>query len=181
MKKHLITAVAVLLSASLARAQDVPKADISAGVSDLYIIKGLTINMTGASGAVAVNANNWLGLVGDFGVYFGHVGPSITAETYTFGPRVSLRKPGARFVPFAQGLFGGSHFSIDTSGISGGGSEFTFGLGGGGDILLGSGGKFALRGQFEYFGIRAFGSTTNTVRFGAGIVYRIGKKSVSGR
>ena len=136
--------------------------------------------MTGPSGALAVNANNWLGLVADFGAYFGHVGPSITGETYTFGPRISFRKPGTRFVPFAHGLFGGSHFSMDTGGISGGGTQFTFGLGAGGDILLGSSRKLALRGQFEYFGIRAVGSTTNKVRFGAGIVYRIGKKSAGG-
>jgi hypothetical protein len=135
--------------------------------------------MTGVGGAIAVNTNDWLGVVGDFGVYFGHVGPSITGETYTFGPRLSFRKPG-RLVPFAQALFGGSHFSIDTSGISGGGTEFTLGAGGGRDILLGASGKFALRGQVEYFGIRGTGSTTSSVRLSAGIVYRIGKKSKGG-
>jgi hypothetical protein len=180
MKKLLWAALLLSPFGMLSHAQDTPRAEISAGVSDLYIIKGLTINMTGASGAVAVNANHWVGVVGDFGFYFGHVGPSITGETYTFGPRLSFRKPGGRFVPFAQALFGGSHFSMDTSGISGEGTESAFGLGGGGDIVLGSSGKFALRGQVEYFGLSANSSTTNSVRLSGGIVYRIGRKLAGG-
>ena len=99
----------------------------------------------------------------------------------TFGPRFSLRKLGSRFLPFTQALFAGSHFSMSPPGISGGGTQFVFGLGGGSDLLLGRSGKFALRGQVEYFGIRANGGTTPTVRLGASIVHRIGKNSVTGR
>jgi len=66
--------------------------------------------------------------------------------------------------------------SASSGGITGGGSEFAFGLGGGADIGLGSTRKFAVRLEGDYFGIRSSGSTTNSARLSAGIVYRIGNK-----
>ena len=60
------------------------------------------------------------------------------------GPRFSYRKLNG-LVPFAQALFGGSHFSASSGGITGGGNEFAFGLGGGADLGLGSSRKFGLR------------------------------------
>ena len=180
MKKHLWMALALVLSAPFCYPQDVPRADISAGVSDLFIAKGYTINMVGPSAAFTANANNWLGLIADFGAYFGHIPQSFNGELYTFGPRFYLRKPGSRFVPFGQALFGGSHFSMSPGGVSGGGTQFAFGLGGGGDIAFHQSGKFALRGQVEYFGIRANGSTTPCSRLSGGIVYRFGRKPAAG-
>jgi hypothetical protein len=65
--------------------------------------------MNGGSGSVALNFNNWLGAVGDFGVYDGSPGAvGLTAESYTLGPRFSYRKSD-RFIPFAQVLVGGQH------------------------------------------------------------------------
>jgi hypothetical protein len=162
------------LALTAAMAQDVPKADIAVSYSPLYILQGYTIWNNGGSGALAVNANRWLGFVGDFGVYHANVGQSLTGETYMVGPRFSLRIPDEpHLVPFAQALFGGSHFGVSTGGITGGGSEFTFSVGGGVDIV-GWRGRFALRPQAEYVGIRSGGSTTPALRLGIGIVYRIG-------
>jgi len=165
-----------LLTTSL-QAQNTPIVDVSAQYSPLFIAKGYTIWMNGGSGTVAGNINHWLGVAGDFGVNRGYVPESITGETYTVGPRFTYRDLD-RFVPFAQdlflqGLFGGSHFSESTGGITGGGSQFTFALGGGADIGLGSARKFALRPQLEYVGIRSGGSTTPSWRLGIGVVYRI--------
>jgi hypothetical protein len=115
-------------------------------------------------------------LAGDFGGYVGHIPQSFTGETYTFGPRFSYRMLDDRIVPFAEALFGGSHFSTSTGGITGGGNEFTFALGGGAEIGLGSSRKFALRLGADYVGIRSSGSTTPSLRLSAGIVYRIGKR-----
>jgi hypothetical protein len=131
--------------------------------------------MNGGSASVAVSANPWCGVVGDFGGYVGHIPDTFSGETYTFGPRFSYRKLD-RIVPFAQALFGGSHFSESTGGITGGGTQFTFALGGGADIGLSSSRKFALRLGSDYFGIRSSGSTTSSVRLNLGIVYRIGKR-----
>jgi len=180
MKKFTWAVPALLLLAMSSQAQVAPAADVSVQYSPLYILKGYTIWNNGVSGSASRNVNDWLGFAGDFGVYRGHVPEALTSETYMAGPRFSYRKFD-RFVPFAQdlffqGLFGGSHFSESTGGITGGGSQFTFALGGGVDIGLGSAQKFALRPQLEYVGIRPGGSTTPAVRLSAGIVYRIGQR-----
>jgi len=167
--------LAVLISSPVSQAQDVPVADVSVGYSPLYIVKGYTIWMNGGRGTIAVNANDWFGMAADFGGYEGHVPQLITGETYTFGPRFSYRKLD-RLVPFGQALFGGSHFSTSTGGITGGGSQFTFALGGGADYLLGSSRKFALRLEGDYFGIRSAATTTPSVRLGIGLTYRIGQR-----
>jgi hypothetical protein len=165
----------VLLMAVPARAQDTPVAEVAGGYSALYILKGFTIWMNGASGSVAVNANDWFGVAGDFGVYHGYPSKSLTGETFTAGPRFSYRKLN-RVVPFAQALFGGSHFSTSSGGITGGGSQFAFALGGGADIGLDRSRRFALRLEGDYFGIRSSGSTTAASRLSIGIVYRVGNK-----
>ncbi|HXZ33873.1 MAG TPA: hypothetical protein VEH30_16470 [Terriglobales bacterium] len=180
MNRFTRAALGLLLFAISSLAQVAPTADISVQYSPLYILKGYTIWNNGVSASAGRNVNDWLGLVGDFGVYRGHVPEALTGETYMAGPRFSYRKFG-RLVPFAedlffQGLFGGSHFSESTGGITGGGSQFTFALGGGADIGLGSARKFALRPQLEYVGIRSGGSITPAVRLSAGIVYRIGER-----
>lgn len=162
--------------ATVAHAQETPVVDVATGYSFLYVVKGLTLVTNGGGGSVAFNANSWLGLAGDFGVYqaapSSHTG--LTVGTYALGPRFSCRKLG-RVVPFGQILVGGGHGSELAGGFTGVNS-FVFGGGGGGDLLLDSGGKFALRPQLDYFGFRANGGTTNTVRLSIGIVIRIGRR-----
>jgi hypothetical protein len=175
MKKLFWAAIALSVLTAVSHAQGVPQAEVSVGYSGLYILKGFTIWNNGGSGSVAVNANNWFGVACDFGAYLGHVPESLTGETYLFGPRFSYRKAG-NVVPFAQALFGGSHFSESTGGITGGGTQFTFAVGGGADIGLGSSRKFALRPQIDFLGIQSQGSITPSVRLSIGIVYRIGQK-----
>jgi len=173
MMKPAWVAIVFCLVATLSHAQDTPQVDVAVEYSPLYILKGYTIWMNGASGSGAFNVNNWFGAAGDFGVYHGYPSESLTGETYMAGPRFSYRKLD-RLVPFAQALFGGSHFSASSGGITGGGNEFAFALGGGVDIALGSRKKLALRLEGNYFGIRSSGSTTDSARLSVGIVYRIG-------
>src|SRR5579864_3137137 len=173
LRKFIFAIFAITVLAAFLQAQDTPVADIRVGYSPLYILKGYTIWMNGGSGSVAFNANRWFGVAADFGAYVGHIPQSFTGETYLAGPRFSYRKRSG-FVPFAQALFGGSHFSTSTGGISGGGNEFAFALGGGTDLGLGTSQKFGLRLESEYVGIRSSGSTTSSLRLSAGIVYRIG-------
>jgi len=167
MKKLMLAALAFAVFAAVVRAQDTPAADVAGGFSVIEVDKGDSITAYGGSGSAAVNLNNWLGLVGDVGLYHASpFGPGLDAGTYTFGPRVSYRHWG-RVTPFGQVLLGGVRYS---------GNGFVFGGGGGADIALDRGGRFALRPQVEYFGFRANGGTTNTIRVGIGIVVRIGKK-----
>jgi hypothetical protein len=130
MKKLLLAALAFALLPFPSRAQDTPKADVAAGYSFLWIGQGFTFFMNGGSGSVALNVNNWLGAVGDFGAYHASPGVSLTAETYTFGPRFSYRKWG-RLVPFAQVLVGGLHASAVTTGFTNASNAFAFGAGAG--------------------------------------------------
>jgi hypothetical protein len=171
--KYAISFAWLLVLASLCCAQDAPRGDVAVEYSPIYILKGYTVWVNGGGGSAAFNINSWIGIAGDFGAYLGHVPESITGETYMAGPRISFRKVKlGRITPFAQALFGGAHFSESTGGVSGGGSDFVFSLGGGGDLALGQSSKFALRGEANYFGIRSFGATTSALRLGAGIVYR---------
>jgi hypothetical protein len=178
MHKPAWAALAFWFLTALSHAQNTTGADVSVQYSPLYILKGYTIWMNGVSASAERNVNNWLGFAGDFGVYRGHVPESLTGETYLVGPRFTDRKFG-KVIPFAQdlffqALFGGSHFSESTGGITGGGSQFTLALGGGADIGLGRTQRFALRPQLAYVGVRSGGSTTPSVRISIGIVYRIG-------
>src|SRR5215469_1131476 len=101
LKKLHWVVLAISIPAALSCGQDAPVADVAIGYSHFHILQGLTIPTEGGSGSVAFYPNNWFGVVGDFGVYHGSPGVSLTGETYTFGPRLSYRKI-HRFEPFVQ-------------------------------------------------------------------------------
>ena len=176
MKKFLWVAFALSLLAVSSPAQQIPAADVSGGYSYFRIGGSGGANLNGFSTSAAYNANDWFGVVGDLGVYHGSPsGVSLTALTYTFGPRFSIRKTD-KVVPFAQALFGGSHVSASFGGSSGSSNPFTFSLGGGAELPLGSRGKVALWPEVDYFGLRSNGSMSNCVRISVGIVYHIGER-----
>jgi hypothetical protein len=139
----ILAAVIVLgAAAPRAHAQDnatAPKIEIFGGYSYMnanIVVSGTRFNLNGASGSVAYNVNNWIGIVGDFGVYdtgnAGNEGRSLTITTYQFGPRISMR--GHALVPFAQVLLGGGHAT---------GTLYTTSLGNG-SAPLGASNGFAL-------------------------------------
>jgi len=168
MKKLMIAALVLTLFATVAQAQETSAADVALGYSLIQVVDGFGLTANGGSGSTALNINHWLGAVGDFGLY--HSAPiasGIAAGTYTFGPRFSYRHWG-RLTPFSQVLIGGVRYS--SNGLA-------FGAGGGADIALDARGRFALRPQVEYFGFRANGGTTSTVRVCVGLVFRFGKRS----
>lgn len=176
--------LAVFVVAFLAtgsHAQDTPRADVAAGYSLLFIAKGFTLTMNGGSVASAVSINDWLGVVGDFGVYDGSAGiPGLIGETYTFGPRFSYRK-WSRLTPFAQVVIGGGHANTTNGGFLGANNAFAAGAGVGGDLSLDRAGKFGLRAQLEFLNFRTNhnfspDSNTGSFRFSTAIVFRIGKK-----
>ena len=180
MKAPMLAALMITVLAPIAPAQksdvaDIAVADIAVGYSDVEVIKGFTFRMKGGSSSVALNVNNWLGVVGDVGVYHAPPEVGLNATTYTFGPRFSYRRLG-RLVPFMQVLAGGQHSSALTTGFTNAHNGAAFATGGGADIELDSGGRFALRPQVEYLGFRAKGSTTTTARLTLSLVFRIGRK-----
>jgi hypothetical protein len=174
MKKFLWLAFAISLLTVSSQAQQMPAGDVSAGYSYFRIGGSNGLNLNGFSTSAAYNANGWFCVVGDLGMYRGTPsGVSLSAMTYTVGPRVSIRKSN-KVVPFAQALFGGSHLSASFGGASGSSNPFAYSVGGGAELLLGSSGKVALRPEFDYFGLRSNGSTSNCMRISVGIVYHIG-------
>ena len=174
MNKLLLLFTASLL-ATASHAQDTPRADFALGYSSMWVGKGYTFFLNGGNASVAVNANAWLGLVGDFGAHHAEPGVNLTTETYLFGPRFSRRRLD-RFTPFAQVLAGGLHASAVTTGFTNASNAFAFGGGAGADLGLDGGGRCALRPQLEWLGFRAKGNTTGVARMSLGIVFRLGKK-----
>ena len=171
-----MVALAALLFAITARAQDIPAADASFGYSFLFVAKGYTLSMNGGSSTVALNLNRWLGVVGDLGIYDGSPGiPRLIGETYTFGPRFSFRK-WTRLTPFAQAVIGGAHANSTNGGFLGANNAFVYGGGGGGGLGLDRAGRVALRAQMEFLGFHTKPSETGTVRVSAGIVVRFGRR-----
>jgi hypothetical protein len=168
-------AVVILLATAVSYAQDLPKADIAVDYSHFEVLKGFNINMNGASASADYNFYRWLAVAADLGVYHGYPSESLTGETFTAGPRFTYRRF-SRFQPFAEGLFGCSHFNLDSGGVTGGGAEPALAAGAGLDILLGQQKRFGLRLQRDYFFVRSAGSFTVDDRLSAGVVLRIGNK-----
>ena len=175
MMKVLLCTVGVLLLPIAVRAQNTLAADVTVGYSSMWVGKGYTFFLNGGGGSVALNANHWLGFVGDFGAHHADPGVSLTTQTYMFGPRFSYRHRD-RFVPFGQILVGGLHASAVTTGFTDASNAFAFGGGGGADVGLDRDGRFALRGQVEYLGFQAKGNVTGVIRTSIGVVFRIGRK-----
>ena len=175
MKKLVFAALAFSLLAMTSHGQNTPAADLAGGYSYLHLNGSggsSGANLNGFSASLGVNVNSWFGIAGDFGVYHGSPsGVGLTAESFMFGPRISFRQSD-KFVPFVQALFGGSHASA--LGVST--TPFAFSFGGGADIGIGGSGKFAVRPQVDYIGMRSNGSTQNSERISIGLVYHIGQK-----
>jgi len=178
MKKLMLVALVFSLVTPVATAQDFPAAELAIGYSMIDVIKGPSQIANGGNGSIAFNFNPWLGAIGDLGVY--SASPSLTAITYTAGPRLSYHH-WARLTPFAQILFGGAHASSSASNYTGATNAYAFGAGGGADFLLDRSARFALRPQLEYFGFGTIGSMTDTVRLSIAIVFRIPKNNRTGR
>ena len=173
MKNLALLALTLWFAPCVALAQDFPTAELAIGYSTINVVKGDRQTANGANGSIAFNFNRWLAAVGDLGVY--SASPSLTAITYTAGPRFSYRH-WSRLTPFAQVLFGGAHASSSASSYTGATNAYGFGAGGGTDFILDRSGRFVLRSQVEYFGFGTIGSMTDTVRVSVGLVLRIPRR-----
>lgn len=174
MRKMILFAGLLLLSAIGSRAQDTPAAEVSAGYSYLRLGVSNGINENGGSISIAGNVNRWFGLVADVGGY--HASPfgvSVNTLTYMGGPRFSYRSS-SRVTPFAQVLLGGARTSASAFGTSGSTNGFSYSAGGGVDLGLTK--HIALRPQIDYIGMRVGSGTVNTVRGSFGIVFRFGNR-----
>ena len=166
MKKAIWLAVVIFLGTISSFAQEAPQSDVATSYSFVHFGPGSNAN--GGSFSGAVYANHWFGIAGDFGAY-----NQSRTNTFTFlaGPRFSVRSRN-RFTPFAETLFGDTHFK--TTGFPGT-NGFTALAGGG--VELGMSQTVALRPQLDYLAIRTGGSTLNTARISVGLAFRMGRLS----
>lgn len=166
MKKLARLVLMILGFAGSASAQEAPRADVSLGYS--YFREGFSggANTNGGSVSGAGYLNNWLGIVGDFGVY--HLSESgVGVNTYTFlaGPRLIANR-GKTVSPFVQALVGGDRLT------AGGGRAHGFSWSAGGGLDFAVSRHIALRPQFDYIGLRFANGTTHSARASFGIVFR---------
>jgi opacity protein-like surface antigen len=196
MKKVMLAALLFLGFTTTVIAQDKPKVEVFGGYSYLHTSEnGAGINSNGGSGSVAFNANDWFGVVGDFGYY--HASPDVSAIavllpgvsasanlntfSFLFGPKIAMRH-NEKFTPFAQALFGGAHqkTTLDVTGFgstSTSETAFAMALGGGFDVKVAKSVAIRLV-QAEYV-LTKFNdgdsNRQNSVRISTGLVFRFGQ------
>ena len=196
MRKVLFIAVLVLISGSLAAAQDYPKAEVFGGFTFTHLdTEGAKVPADAPAGT---SIKNWypgweatgqfnltkmFGLAADISGSYGKPVsvpgvsdiPSARVYNFLFGPVVSFR--GDRFTPFVHGLFGIDHLSVGSTTISlpqfptstSGYSENAFGMefGGGVDVKISH--HFAYRlGQFDYLFTKHCLAVAGTCTLGVG-------------
>jgi opacity protein-like surface antigen len=203
---HKLSAVLlVLLAVGLrAQAQETPRAEVFTGYSFMSAsfpfstdpaVGGGSGVLNGWNFSAAVNANRWIGVVADFGGYYGSPTKGITFKpancvlctndftgilhnmhTFTAGPQLSIRQD--KVTVFAHALFGGAHIREDlvidnhpAASISS--TNFAFLVGGGVDIALSH--RFAVRIQPDYLKTEILGRRQNNFRASTGLVFRFGQ------
>src|ERR1700730_5195382 len=140
------------LTASLAFAQDVPRAEIFVGYSYINAdTNGLIsrLNMNGADVSFVANFNQWVGAETNFSTYFkrlsvGGIGVSLHDYNLLFGPRLHYKWAFAHGLAglddFGRSALGGSSTNGAFGGAVGGGAIFKISKGiaveGGGDYLI---------------------------------------------
>lgn len=183
--------------------QETPKAEIFAGYS--FVSAGFPANpdplagdfrgsLNGWNASAAINVNRWLGMVADFGGYYGSptkgtlfkpnncVLCTTTVEatlhnihTFTAGPQLSLRSHD--FTLFGHVLFGGAHLREDMTFFSPlptiSDTSFVILVGGGFDFPLRRG--LVLRVQPDYFTTSILDRTQRNLRLSTGIVFHFGQ------
>lgn len=196
--------VAVLFAVGLsAWTQDAPKAEIFAGYS--FVSAGFPANtdpaaggfrgsLHGWNGSAAFNINRSLGVVADFGGYYGSPTKGTifkpancvlctgnatatlhSMHTFTFGPQLSLRSH--ELTAFAHALFGGARISEDMDffgplpKISA--TPFAMILGAGVDFPILP--RWIVRVQPDYFTTKILDRRQNNFRLSTGLVFRLGQ------
>jgi hypothetical protein len=116
MRKSLTIIGVVLLSAFVAAAQDVPRAETFLGYTYVRFNSATNVpafSSNGGSGQFDYNFNKWLGFVADLGAVHNNnisgVNLDNTMASFLFGPRFSLHH--SRIRPYFETLFGGAYYT----------------------------------------------------------------------
>jgi opacity protein-like surface antigen len=202
MKKIFGVVVAVVMIASAAWSQQMPKSEILGGYTFQSADQGSgngRLNQNGWHTGIAASVNQWLSVEGNIAGLSHSESASFTSGTQTFsgtaseknytfvfGPRFNFGKS-SKVTPFVHTLFGLDRMSVSDSGNNNGtpysasASETAFAtaLGGGMEFPLSK--SLAMNTGFDYLMTRHASATQNNIRIQVGIAYRfdwgLGKKS----
>jgi hypothetical protein len=161
-----LIALSAHLSVGPAAAQDNPRAEVYLGYAAL----------AGFNGSVAVNMNRWFGVAGDYSYRVAEYYADKPLQTFTAGPRLTLRLL-PQLTPYAHALLGGAGSSCARFSDSSGcrfGTAFAMVLGGGLDIHIGR--DIAIRAiQIDKIYTRFGNHTDSYPGISFGIVARLGQ------
>lgn len=146
----------------------------------LYAIRYESVNLNGWNVSVTENKSNGFGGTLDLSGYYKTPQALGTANRETrysilYGPRVFRRiKWGT---PFAHVLVGVAHTNVTVTPVGPTASDTSFAVAAGGGLDINLGKKAAVRLlQVDYFGTKALGAKTNSLRVGAGVVFYLGER-----
>lgn len=196
--------ISVCLSATLAKAQDVPKVELFGGYSFLHASPARTDGFVsnGWDASLVGNLNHWFGIETNFSDHYGTSAQNIaglvpfpaeapipyaTGFSFLFGPHFSYRTT-SRITPFAHALFGGTrgegtNLSIEVAcgpvnipcAVSRSQTAFSMAFGGGIDWRATQ--RISIRLiQADYQRVNFTGNPQNNVSLSAGIVFTFGGK-----
>ena len=181
MRKALYVLGLVCLFSLSTAAQDSSRIDLFGGYSYVHTSPGIALssfNANGGVGSVAINLNSWGSFVGEVGgIHVSSIhGTDVdgNAETFLFGPKVSLFRSSA-FTPFVQVLAGFAHSDAVFNDTANSFNGFALAPGVGLDWNVTH--HLGIRlGQVDYLLTRLPTSTNqvnwNNFRYSAGVVFR---------
>lgn len=179
MKKLLLIGVFVLSFAAVVVAQDVPAVEVYGGYAYFRCdtqSEDVGCNLNGWNGSVSMNANKHVGVVADFGGYYGQAGDGygVNVHSILIGPKVTFRGP--KVTPFVQALFGYGHIQVKEGPVViDKENDFSMAFGGGVDININS--LISVRpAQVEYFPVKSGGDFLDNFRYSGGIVFKLGSR-----
>jgi len=174
MRKVVGLLVVLLCFSAVARAQDTPKGEFSAGYSYFRGNPGHGfpgINLNGWYASLTGNFNDWFGVTGEFSGAYGkpkNIGTDY--HSYLFGPTISYRK-NEKLTPFVHFLMGAARFG---AGPGTGDTNLAMELGGGVDARVTDG--IAIRAvQFDYVMTRFASETQHNLKLSVGVTFRFAR------
>lgn len=179
MKKLAFVAMFLLGFAAFSVAQDDPVAEVYLGYAYARCDtqeEDASCNLNGWNGSVSFNANKNVGIVMDFGGYYGTIEDSIDVNisSVMIGPKFTFRRE--RVTPFVQALVGWAHPNVKA------GPEFllkenNFGMAFGGGLDVNLTDVIAVRPvQIDYFVIKSGNDMLDNFRYSGGIVFKLGNR-----
>jgi membrane-associated protease RseP (regulator of RpoE activity) len=159
----------LLLPVTASLAQDKPVAEVT-GAYQFSRFYGVNVPL-GWDASVNIPANDWFGVVGNFGGGTkSESGVTATLLTFGGGPQFTLRTHNVE--PYFRLVFGGAHITGSGYGISAGTTAFLIAPGGGADFRISD--HVWLRLGASYPLARKYGVTADGIQTVVGITYKFG-------